>query len=95
MKLQATASTTSTSEASLTWGYPNWDGGSTILEYAASCMSTPGGSVVGPQTFPYGVTKSGTFTNLRQSNSYVCTAVAVNDVGASLQSKPSNLFTTM
>ena len=95
MNVEATASTTIPTQATLTWGRPNWDGDSAILAYKASCVSTPGGVVVGPETFPYGTTKTGTFTNLQPTTSYVCTEMAVNDVGSSIRSKPSNLFTTM
>ena len=93
--VQATASTTSPTQATLTWGIPSFDGDSAIYGYRASCVSNPGGTTVGPQTFASASTGPGGFINLQPSTSYTCKVAALNNVGPSVNSQPSTLFTTI
>ena len=75
----------------VTWTDPASDGGSPITGYEVTCTSA-GGVAVGHQSFPAGATSTGVgaFTGLLPGVPYTCTVVAVNTVGKSSPSAPSN-----
>ena len=89
--VSATSGTASTTGSiTVTYGTPGSNGGSPILKYTATCVSSNGG-----------VTKSATFTgvaatpitvfSLTAGKSYTCTVKATNGAGSSAASVPSPL----
>lgn len=85
-----TASATDYDKGTVTWA--DSPVGGTPAYFEVTCTNVETGAAVGPQQLPAPATSTGIdgFTGFQSMTEYYCTVVAVNDLGSSAPSKPSN-----